>query len=76
MASNFSLVLIFFFFSYFENSWVFVFSILGFYFSLMGLLDIFFFPDFSSNYFGLFFLGVKVEQINFFSFSQGVFNFD
>ena len=73
MASNFSLVLIFFFFSFCENPWVFVFSILGFFFSLMGLPDIFFLQILVQIFFGLFFLGVKVEQINFFSFSRGCF---
>ena len=72
MASNFSLVLIFFFFSFLRIRG-FLFSVYWDFFSLMGLLDIFFFPDFSSNFFGLFFWRESRANKFFFSFSQGCF---
>ena len=63
------------FFFFFENPWVFVFSILGFFFFVGLPVTVFFFSDFSSNNF----FGLKVEQIIFyflFFISEGVPNFD
>ena len=67
MASNFSLVLIFFFFSFLRIRG-FLFSVYWDFFSLMGLLDIFFFFQILVQIFLGFFFGVKVEQIKFFFF--------
>ena len=70
MASNFSLVLIFFFFFFFLRIRGFLFSIYwAFFFSLMGLPDIFFFQILVQIFLGFFFWQESRANKFFFSFS-------
>ena len=75
MASNFSLVLIFFFFSFLRIRG-FLCSVYWDFFSLMGLLDFFFFQILVQIFLGFFFWRESRANKFFFLLVKGVFNFD